>query len=173
MKIKIIFMLFTLVLSMTAMAQVGYSLAKINLNYGMLEVGAGGGSLNILVDKDQQIMGVGVDVLGGVLGFDEHVVAALTLEQMKSGHTLNYVLSGADKPIFKVTALKGFGAFGGKVRVSIRNENGFQSRIGNISIHPRTGRYYLWQDDKIVYEIDMNLRGYGFSEAYVGWYDWR
>lgn len=169
MKISLVLMM-TLFSTLSIQAQSIYALAKINLGYGMLDIGAGGGSINIAVDDKNQITHIGIDALGGVLGFDEHVLAAQTLTDMVAGKSLNYVMSGADKPLFKVSAMKGFGPFGGPAKISLRDEDDvFHSQVAKVARDARTGRYHLWRNNKKVKELAINLRGYGIPVLYVGW----
>lgn len=172
MKLKItLAIILTLILSISVKAQESYLLAEINLGYGMLDLTAGGGSLNIAVDRRHRIIGIGIDVIGGVFGFDEHVLAAQTLDEMMAGKSLNYEMKEAKQPLFKVTALENFGAYGGEVRISMRNSNGFQTMFVNIARDSESGRYHLYENKNKVKELAINLRGYGIPELYIGWYE--
>jgi hypothetical protein len=167
---KLIVFVICCLMSLPHLAQ-AYSIAHINLGYGKLDVSSGGGWLNVGVDKDNKLTRISIDVSAGMFGVNEDIKETMSINELLSGKTMNFYMSGAIEPVLKITPLAGFSKNGGKVKFSVRKSDGFYYEIIEIARGSKTQDFYIWKGNEIIEEIAVNMRGGKAATMYVGWYE--
>lgn len=156
--------------SVTAFAD-SYSIAKIDIGFGALDIPSGGGDLFLDFDAEKKITGLTIDVTTGFWDAEERTVEKISLDQLLSGETIHYQADGSSNPIFKITASPDFGPSGGGVRIGIRKEDGFHYEDVQLTRDPVSGLGFLWQQKSRIREIAINVRGMNPEKMCVGWYE--
>ena len=167
---KIMILAFCFLMNLPGIAQ-AYSISYINLGYGKLDVSSGGGWLNVGVDKNNKLTRISIDVTAGMFGINEDIQKSMDIKELLSGETFSFYMRGSLEPILKIKAEPHFTRDGGKVKLSIRKNDGFYSQIVELARGAKTQDFYLWRGDSIVEEIGINMRGSKPFNMYVGWYE--
>ena len=167
---KIMILVFCFFMTLPGIVQ-AYSISYINLGYGKLDASSGGGWLNVGVDKNNKLTRISIDVTAGMFGVNEDIQKSIDIKELLSGETFGFYMKGSLEPILKITAESGFSTDGGKVKLSIRKNDGFYYQIVELARGVKSQDFFLWKDDSIVEEIAINMRGTRPANMYVGWYE--
>jgi hypothetical protein len=169
------FIKFVLVLSFiitSALATAGtYSISKISLGYGKLDVSAGGGHLYVNVDDKNAISSLSINVTAGFFGASYPIKYSEKVSSLTSGRSLDFYMDGGASPVLKLQALSGFTSQGGKLKLSVLKNGGYASSTIEIWKGKLSNNFHLWNGDNMVESININMRGYKISDMYVGWYE--
>jgi hypothetical protein len=157
---------------MSALASAGtYSISKISLGYGKLDVSAGGGHLYVNVDEKNTITSLSINVTAGFFGANYPIKYSEKISSLTSGKSLDFYMDGGSSPVLKLQALSGFTGQGGKLKLSVLKNGGYASSTIEIWKGKLSNNYHLWNGNTLVDSININMRGYKIADMYVGWYE--
>ncbi|MFZ4714402.1 MAG: hypothetical protein ACOYL6_11840 [Bacteriovoracaceae bacterium] len=146
-----------------------YSVGNVSLSYGAFAYGSGGGKVNVEVDAKNNFKKLTVDVTVGMLGINKRIVESITLASLKAGTPLPFSMDGASRTTLRISPAKGFNEQGGNATIEFLTKSGFAKE--NITLSKsKAGKFYIWQKNRLVKEISINMRGYTFEDMYVGKY---
>lgn len=143
-----------------------YSISKIAIGKGAFDIYVAGGDLRVSVDDNNKIFTVSTsikDIKGDE--YDDY----LPLEKIMSGKSISFPDREGEPVIVKIAGQPGFSDKGGKIKISMKKEEGWVSEILNIATSTGSkdpNKYYLWKGNTKVKEIGIN----GSTEA-VSWYE--
>lgn len=164
MKIKrCMFLVFSLFVSMVAEAGPS-SIAKIDLKWGMFEVDAGGGDLNLFPDKEGKIQYITVDVTKTIFE-DQLIIESISIEKLLSGKVLSFPADSTE-PMIKIAAQKDFTPYGGNIWVAIKGSEGFSEQTLMVS-RDSSGKYMLSKNGNRIQGIVINSSGMTDESLYV------
>ena len=148
-----------------------YSMSKISLGYGKLDVGSGGGSINATSDDaTQKLKTISINVTAGMLGFTQNIKQSQDVKALIEGKSLSFFMEGSKTAVMIIRPQAGFNAYGGKIKISVLKSDGYHTSALEIARGSVTNKYKFWYGGKAVTRFDINMRGYSIAEMVVGWY---
>lgn len=152
---RCLFLVLGLLISMVAEAGPS-SIAKIDLLWGMFEVDAGGGNLNLFPDKEGKIQYITVDVTKTIFA-DELIIESISLDKLMSGKVLSFPSDSAE-PMIKIAARNDFTPYGGNIWIAIKGNEGFSEQIIMVS-RDSSGKYMLSKNGNKIQGIVIKASG--------------
>jgi hypothetical protein len=147
-----------------------YSMAKISLGYGKVDVNSGSGFLNVTTDAQNKVTSISIDVTAGFFGYNTKIQHKEALQDLMNGGSLDFYMDGGASPVLKIKALSGFSGNGGKLKLSVLQKDGYASSTIELARAVSNKKFYVWNGSSIVNTVEINMRGYNLADMYVGWY---
>ena len=169
---KILGVLFLMMVSLGSEALAAkYSMAKISLGYGKLDVGSGGGYIYATSDDTtHKLKSISINVTAGMLGFTQNISQSQDVKALVDGKSLSFFMEGSNKAVMIIRPQAGFNAYGGKIKISVLKSSGYSDSSLEILRGSVSNKYKFWYGNKAVTRFDINMRGYSIAEMVVGWY---
>lgn len=148
-----------------------YSMSKIALGYGKLDVSSGSGFLNVTTDAQNKISSISIDVTAGFFGMNTKIVHKEPILDLMNGGSLDFYMDGGANPVLKIKALAGFSANGGKLKLSVLEKTGYVSSTLELAREATSKKFMVWSGNSVIKQVAINMRGYSIADMYVGWYE--
>ena len=146
-------------------------MSRINLGYGKLDLGAGGGSIIATVDSQNKLQEISVKIHATFFGMKQNLTFSQSIQQLSKGEAIKFFMEGSKLALMIVKPLQGFNVNGGKLKISILHEDGYRSSIVELNKGAYSKDFYMWKGDDKITNFEINLRGYSIAELVVGWYE--
>ncbi len=169
-KMKFMTMITLFILSALSQAAT-YSMAKINLGYGKLNVGSGGGDLLVTTDAQYKLASISIDVRAGFFGMTTPIKYSENMYNLSKGSHLEFYMDGGRDAVMTIKAMAGFDENGGKLQISVLKKEGYTSSIVQLALDSVTKKFKVLMSNSVIGQININMRGYSIPDMYVGWYE--
>ncbi len=148
-----------------------YSMAKINLGYGKLDVSSGSGYVYANVDdQTKKLKSITIKANVGMLGFNQNISESQDIKTLVEGKALTIYMEGSSRAVLIIRPKPGFNSYGGNIELSVLKSDGYYNSSLGVARGASSGRYKFWKGSSEVVSFDINMRGYSIAELYVGWY---
>jgi hypothetical protein len=149
-----------------------YTMAKINVGYGKLDIQSGSGYVYANADDQTgKLKGISIRLNVGILGYNQNISEYQDIKSLVEGKSLSFNMEGSHRAVLIIRPKPGFNAYGGNIDISVLKSNGYQTTSLSISRGMLTQHYKFWKGSSEVYRFNINTRGYSIAELYVGWYE--
>lgn len=148
------------------------NLVDAKVTYSFAGIGVGKASIYLMV-KDGKLVDFNIDATVGVLGVKEDIKQKVTIDRLLKGDALQFYMRGADKPVLRVLANKGFGEQGGSATIEIWDGKKYRKELITIG-HIKGDEYKLYlgaaQATNEVTDLSINISGMSIKSMHVSSY---